>query len=485
MHDQALIQALRSLRAPRVAVVGDSMLDRYVWGDASRISPEAPVPVVHARREEERPGGAANVALNLAALGATPLCFGAIGQDSMGESLRRVLAAAGAETDGLLACSDRPTIQKIRILARNQQMLRVDREEVKPLDDRQEAALLGALRAAAWDALILSDYGKGVLSASLCAAALAEARKRGAPSVVDPKHRDLARYRGATVVTPNRSEAEAAGGVALADLEALARHAPVLRQAAGIEMLLITLGADGMFLVREALAPLHLPTAARQVFDVTGAGDTVVAMIAAGLASGLDVEACVRLANAAAGIAVAKVGTAAVSRAELFDALHGESAGSKVVKPDDAAGIRAALSGWRRDGRRLVFTNGCFDILHAGHVRYLQAARQLGDALVVGLNTDESVRRLKGAGRPFNPLEDRAEVLAGLACVDLVAPFAADTPEDLIRLVAPQFLVKGADWRGKIVAGADFVQAHGGSVRFIDLLPGRSTSGIAERIRGN
>jgi D-beta-D-heptose 7-phosphate kinase/D-beta-D-heptose 1-phosphate adenosyltransferase len=483
MHDQELIQALRSLRAPRVAVVGDSMLDRYVWGEAARISPEAPVPVVHARREEERPGGAANVVLNLAALGATPLCFGAVGKDAMGETLRQVLSAAGAETDGLLACADRPTIQKIRILARNQQMLRVDREEVKPLDAGQEAALLHKLRAAAWDALILSDYGKGVLSTSLCAAALAEAKRRGAPSVVDPKHRDLARYRGATVVTPNRAEAEIAAGVVLSDLNALQKHAPALRQAAGVDMLLITLGADGMFLVRETVPPLHLPTAARQVFDVTGAGDTVVAMMAAGLAAGLEAEVCVRLANAAAGIAVAKVGTAAVSRAELLDALHGEGGGSKVLAADDEAGLAAALAGWRRSGRRLVFTNGCFDILHAGHVRYLRAARQLGDVLVVGLNSDDSVRRLKGAGRPFNPLADRAEVLAGLACVDLVAPFSADTPADLIRSVAPQLLVKGADWRGKEVAGADFVTAQGGEVRFIDLLPGRSTSSIAERIR--
>jgi len=482
VHDQDLIEALKSLQAPRIAVVGDSMLDRYVWGDAARVSPEAPVPVVHARREEERPGGAANVALNLAALGAVPACFGAVGQDAMGETLRKVLAAAGADVAGLLACADRPTIQKIRILARNQQMLRVDREDVKPLDAAQEAALLAALRSAAWDALILSDYGKGVLSPALCAAALAEARRRGAPSVVDPKHRDLARYRGATVVTPNRAEAETAAGAALGDLASLNRHAPALRAAAGVDMLLVTLGADGMLLVRGDAPPLHLPTAARQVFDVTGAGDTVVAVMAAGLAAGLAAETCVRLANAAAGIAVAKVGTAAVSRAELLEALHGEGAG-KVLAAGDEAGLAAALAGWRRGGRRVVFTNGCFDILHAGHVRYLQAARRLGDALVVGINSDASVRRLKGEGRPFNPLEDRAEVLAGLACVDLIVPFAADTPEELIRQVAPALLVKGADWRGKEVAGADFVQRSGGEVRFIELLPGRSTSGIAERMR--
>jgi len=482
LHARDLILALRGLGAPRVAVLGDCMMDRYVWGDAVRVSPEAPVPVVHARREEDRPGGAANVALNLAALGARPACFGAVGDDATGESLRRALAAAGADPSGLLTCGDRPTIQKTRIVARNQQMLRVDREVVLPLAAEREAALLAALCAAEWEALVLSDYGKGVLTPAVCAAALAEARRRGVPCVVDPKHRDFAHYRGATIVTPNRAEAEAAAGVALADDAALARHGEALRRAAGLDMLLITLGADGMFLLREGRAPLHLPTAARQVFDVTGAGDTVVAMVAAGLAGGLDAEICTRLANAAAGVAVAKVGTAAVGRDEVLHALHAVGAG-KVLAADDRAALASAAGAWRREGLRVVFTNGCFDILHAGHVRYLNEARSLGDVLVVGMNTDASVRRIKGEDRPFHAQDDRAEVLAALASVDLVAPFSADTPEDLVRALGPDVLVKGADWQGKEVAGADFVRARGGEVRFVALVPGQSTSGIAARIR--
>lgn len=484
MNERDLIAALRGLGAPRVAVVGDSMLDRYVWGDAARVSPEAPVPVVHARREEDRPGGAANVALNLAALGARPSCFGAVGRDAMAETLRSALAAAGADPAGLVTCADRPTVQKIRILARNQQMLRVDREDVKPLDAAQEAQVLAALRAAEWSALVLSDYGKGVLTPAVCAGALEEARRRGAPSVVDPKQRDFARYRGATVVTPNRAEAEAAAGRPLADAAALEAAGEELRRAADLRMLLVTLGPGGMLLLRAGQPPLHLPTAARQVFDVTGAGDTVVAMVAAGLAGGLEIEASVRLANAAAGLKVAKVGTAAVGRDELLHALH-DAGGDKVLAPDDFAAAAAAAAAWRRAGKRVVFTNGCFDLLHAGHARYLQEARRSGDVLVIGLNDDASVRRLKGGDRPFNTLADRAEVLAALACVDLVAPFSADTPEELIVRMQPDVLVKGADWKDKEVAGAAAVRARGGEVRFVDLLPGRSTTGLAGRIRGD
>ncbi|MDA1261017.1 MAG: D-glycero-beta-D-manno-heptose-7-phosphate kinase, partial [Planctomycetota bacterium] len=469
MNERELIRALGALGAPRIAVVGDFMLDRYLWGDATRVSPEAPVPVVHARREEDRPGGAGNVALNLAAMGAHALCFGAIGSDRDGETLVHLLAEAGTEASGMQICGDRPTVQKIRVLARNQQMLRVDREEVRPLESEAEARLLAALCAATWDALVLSDYGKGVLTPNVIEAALAEARRRGAPSVVDPKHRHLGRYRGATLVTPNRAEAEAAAGELLPDREALALVGERLRRESGLEMLLVTLGADGMFLLGEGRAPFHLPTAARQVFDVTGAGDTVVAMLAAALAALLDAETAVRLANCAAGVAVAKVGTAAVGRDEVLHALHAEGATHKTIATDAFAALQAAAAAWRREGLRVVFTNGCFDLLHAGHVRYLQEARRQGDVLVIGLNDDESVRRLKGPERPFNPLEDRAEVLAALACVDLVAPFSEDTPERLVRELGPDVLVKGSDWEGKDVAGADAVRARGGVVRFVEL----------------
>jgi len=478
--ERDLITILQELGEPRVAVVGDFMMDHYVWGDAQRVSPEAPVPVVHARREEHRLGGAGNVAANLAGMGAAVSCFGAVGQDESGARMDVDLKSCGADTAGLVRCGSRPTTQKIRVMARNQQMLRVDREEPVPLSEAEIQQLLAALRAADWQAVVISDYGKGVLGPEVLAGVVEEARRRGAPSLVDPKQRDFSVYRGATAITPNRAEAEAAAREPMPDLEALAERGEALRRRAGVEVLLVTLSAEGMFLLREGQAPLHLPTAARQVYDVTGAGDTVIAMLAVALAAGRDWEVAVRLANAAASLAVARVGTAAVGRQELLHHLSAASPAHKIVDP---GGLAAALATLRREASRIVFTNGCFDILHAGHVRYLRAARGLGDALVIGVNDDASVRRLKGEERPFNPLEDRAEVLAALECVDLVVGFPEDTPERLIEEVCPDVLAKGADWKDKGVVGAEFVEARGGEVHLIDLLPGRSTTGLAERIR--
>lgn len=479
-----LVPALEQMGRPRIAVIGDYMLDRYVWGDAMRVSPEAPVPVVHAAREEDRLGGAGNVVANLVALGAEVQSFGLVGDDAGGQELCRLLQQQGAKTDGLLTQAGRPTIQKIRVMARNQQMLRVDREESSAVPQEVQQSLFDAVAGATWDALVLSDYGKGCLGEELTAQLLELAKERGVPSLVDPKHRDLSRYRGASLVTPNRAEAEEAAGSSLQDLKVLAAEGQRLREAAGIQQLLITLGADGMYLLdADPAQSFHIPTAARQVFDVTGAGDTVIAMLAMALADGLEAELAVNLANAAAGVAVAKVGTTAVGREELIHALHAMSTVGKVMTGAEDPRLAATLAILRAEGRRVVFTNGCFDLLHAGHVRYLGAARGLGDVLMVGLNSDESVRRLKGEERPFNPLLDRAEVLAALECVDLVVPFVSDTPQALIEAVCPEVLVKGADWRGKGVAGADFVEASGGEVQFIDLLPGRSTTGLAAKIR--
>ena len=483
MRERELIEALGRLGQPRIAVLGDFMLDRYWWGEAERVSPEAPVPVVHARRDEERAGGAGNVAANLCELGGRPCVFGVLGTDDAGAALTAQLQALGVDTTGFLRLAERPTTQKIRVMARSQQMLRVDREETHPLAPAPAAELLARLQAAAWDVLILSDYGKGVLGEALCAGALAEARRRGAPSLVDPKQRDFARYRGATVVTPNRGEAEAAIGRALSGLEELAEAAEALRRRHELAALLVTLGAGGMLLLRADAPPLHVPTAARAVYDVTGAGDTALSMLALALGARLDWETALRLANAAAGLKVGKVGTATVGRDELLHHLRAESPSHKIV-PGAGGELRAALAALRREARSVVFTNGVFDILHAGHVRYLQEARQLGAALLVGVNDDASVRRLKGPERPFNPLADRLEVLAALECVDLVVPFAEDTPERLLREVCPEVLVKGADWKDKGVVGAEFVQARGGTVRLIDLLPGRSTTSLAEKIRG-
>jgi D-beta-D-heptose 7-phosphate kinase / D-beta-D-heptose 1-phosphate adenosyltransferase len=483
MTDRDLILLLQALGSPRIAVLGDFMIDRYVWGDAGRVSPEAPVPVVHAHREDHRLGGAGNVVANICELGGSALCFGVLGADEAAAEMTTGLSALGAQTLGLVQDSARPTIQKIRIMARNQQMLRVDRELCTPLSEAIGQKILAELCAAEWDALILSDYGKGVLSDEIIAAALAEASRRSVPSLVDPKHRNLSRYRGASVLTPNRAEAEHAAGHSLASMTDLAEHGEKLRAQAEVDALLITLGSEGMFLLRKAQGALHLATAARQVYDVTGAGDTVIAMLAVGLAGGAGIPDAVRLANAAAGLAVAKVGTTAVGRNELEHELRTASAEHKILHCDDASALQSALATLRREGRPVVFSNGCFDILHAGHVRYLREARRLGDAMIVGLNADASVQRLKGPERPINNQQDRAEVLAALECVDLVVIFEQDTPQELIEAVCPDVLVKGADWKDKGVVGAEFVQARGGEVRLIDLVPGRSTTAIVERIR--
>ena len=482
MHDRELIPLLRELPSSRIAVVGDFMLDHYVWGDATRVSPEAPVPVVRTREENYRLGGAGNVVANLKELGAQALCFGVCGQDVPGEEMSSRLVAL-SDCSGLLKSETRPTTQKIRVMARSQQVLRVDREDPISLSEQEEAKLVSALQEAEWDAVILSDYGKGVLSPAVLAAVFSEAKKRDAPSLVDPKHRDLGRYRGATVVTPNRAETEAAAGCSLPDTDSLASEGESLRVEAGLESLLITLGDEGMFLLAESQEPIHLSTAARQVFDVTGAGDTVISMLAVSLAGGLDWQASIRLANSAAGLAVSKVGTTAVGREELLHHLSASTPAHKIVPEGDEHAFQSSLASLRREGMKLVFTNGCFDILHAGHVRYLQEARRMGDALVVGINSDASVRCLKGEERPFNKLDDRCEVLAAIECVDLVVPFSEDTPEELIRNTCPDVLVKGADWKDKGVVGADFVEARGGEVVLVDILPGRSTTGLADKIR--
>jgi D-beta-D-heptose 7-phosphate kinase/D-beta-D-heptose 1-phosphate adenosyltransferase len=477
-----LITDVQQLSNPRIAVVGDFMIDRYILGDAKRVSPEAPVPVVHASAEEDRLGGAGNVAANLVGLGAQVLCCGVHGEDASGEQLCQMLSDLGAETEAMLACNDRPTIQKIRVMARNQQMLRVDREDSCALAATDEQLLQEKLFAAEFDAVVISDYGKGCLSAEFTQAIIAEAQRRGVPSLVDPKHRDLSRYANASMVTPNRSEAELAAGRAMPSLADVEKLGGKLCADAKLQSLLITLGAEGMFLINGDGVATHISTSARQVYDVTGAGDTVISALAISLASGYDSIKSMHIANAAAGIAVSKVGTTMVSREELLRNLRASKPAGKVIAEDDAQ-LLAAIEHFRLEGRKVVFTNGCFDILHAGHVRYLRAARGLGDVLVLGLNDDDSVSRLKGADRPYNQLQDRAEVLSALEFIDLVVPFADDTPESLVQKILPDVLVKGADYKDKGVAGAEFVKKNGGEVEFIDMLPGRSTTGIAERIR--
>ncbi len=460
----------------RVLVVGDLMLDRYWQGAAARISPEAPVPVVHVKDTEERPGGGANVALNMSSLGVRVSLCGLVGDDEAGAALESCL-----EREGVACRLQRetgiPTITKLRVISQHQQLLRLDFEQ--PLWQVDIAELEGHCRALLpeVDLLILSDYAKGTLQNPQ--ALIAAARERGVPVLVDPKGSDFERYRGATLLTPNLKEFEVVVGRCESDSE-LRERGMALRQRLDLDALLITLSERGMLLIRQGEPPLHLPTRAREVYDVTGAGDTVIGVLGAAFAAGMALPEAAGLANLAAGLMVAKLGAGNVTPAELRGALRREGDFHAIL---DREGLLSAVEEARALGERIVMTNGCFDILHEGHVRYLQQARKLGDRLVVAVNDDDSVRRLKGEGRPINGVRQRMAVLAGLASVDWVVPFAEETPEALICAVRPDLLVKGGDYRPEEIAGHDCVVANGGEVRVLDFVPGLSTSRIVEVIR--
>ncbi|MFZ2209708.1 MAG: bifunctional D-glycero-beta-D-manno-heptose-7-phosphate kinase/D-glycero-beta-D-manno-heptose 1-phosphate adenylyltransferase HldE [Porticoccaceae bacterium] len=461
----------------RVLVAGDIMLDRYWHGPTMRISPEAPVPVVRITDCHDRPGGAANVALNIAALGAATSVVGAVGCDDQATILCDQLAAAGIHA-ALLECPAKPTITKLRVISRQHQLLRLDFEE--PHSAAEVAALPARVQGLLPDhgVLVLSDYAKGALQDPQALIALATAA--GVPVLVDPKGRDFSRYAGATLLTPNLAELEAVVGPC-PDEAALGTHGLALVRELGLGALLVTRGEQGMTLLRPGHDALHLPARAREVYDVTGAGDTVIAVLAAALAAGAELSAAVTLANLAAGIVVGKLGTAAVSEPELRRALQQERGVARGVVNHEQ--LLAEVADARARGEKIVFTNGCFDLLHAGHVRYLEQARQLGDRLIVAVNDDASVRRLKGEGRPLNPVERRMAVLAGLESVDWVTSFAEDTPEALLGQVRPDVLAKGGDYDREQVVGWRIVENYGGEVRPLGLLDGCSTTAIVEKIR--
>ncbi len=458
----------------RVLVAGDVMLDRYWTGASERISPEAPVPVVHIEDCVERPGGAANVALNVASLGGRVCVLGITGADAAADSLAGALADRGVDSL-LVRLSGQATITKLRVLSRHQQLIRLDFEDGFP--GLEPAPLLARYRSAlaAADVVVLSDYGKGMLRDA--PAYIQAANAAGRPVLVDPKGRDFQRYHGATLITPNLSEFQSVVGHCADDTELVERGQRLLQELA-LSALLITRSEHGMTLLQRDQGPLHLPVHAREVFDVTGAGDTVIATLAAALAAGVTLSEATVLANTAAGLAVARLGAASISTAELRDALM--PGPSSVLGEEDLVRATAAA---RLRGDRVVMTNGCFDILHAGHVRYLGQARALGDRLIVAVNDDHSVSRLKGPERPVNSLADRMQVLAALAAVDWVVPFSEDTPERLIRRVQPDVLVKGGDNHPDQIPGGYFVRRAGGEVRVLEFLPGRSTTGLIDRLR--
>ncbi len=481
--DERLLGTLPGLGST-VLVIGDVMLDVFAYGQAERISPEAPVPVMRLERETWMPGGAGNVARNIAALGGRAILVGLVGEDASGAALAALVEAEAGIESRLLRSPHRQTTVKQRFVVGSQQMLRVDREALHALDPAEEAALTAEImRAVAEaDAVVLSDYGKGALSPGVVAAAIAAARGRGVPVLVDPKHPDSARYAGATTVTPNAGELARATGLPVDGDAAVEAAARVMIAACGADYLVVTRSARGLSYVPAAGAALHVPARRRDVFDVSGAGDTVVGMLALALGSGLAPPVAAALANLAAGVVVAKPGTATCSLGEIELGLveAGLRLGDKLQLASRAARL---VEQWRAAGLRVGFTNGCFDLLHPGHVTLLARARGRCDRLVLGLNSDASVRRLKGETRPLQMQAARAAVLAALASVDCVVIFDEDTPLALIEQLRPDRLFKGADYTLDTVVGADIVRAYGGTVELIDLVAGHSTTRLVERMR--
>ena len=477
------IQALvEGLARARVALAGDVMLDRFVYGEVSRISPEAPIPVLRVGDEKAMPGGAGNVARNLAALGAKVDFLSVVGDDEAGAELKTALGAE-AVTSSLTVVPGRETTVKMRFVAMGQQVLRVDRETNLPLGNAPSEKFIAGLTAALddKDVLVLSDYGKGVLTPAVLAAAITAARGKGLPVVIDPKGRDYARYAGADVVTPNRKELGEATGLPVDSDEEIVAAARALIAAHGIGAVVVTRAQAGLSVVT-ANDFTHLKAEAREVFDVSGAGDTVVSTLAAALGSGLSLPEAAALANSAAGIVVGKVGTAVVHGDELAAKLRERELSALEAKIAGLESARDIVEAWRARGLSVGFTNGCFDLLHPGHVTLLDKARTLCDRLVVGLNSDSSVKRLKGEDRPVQPEIARATVLAALQSVDLVVIFEEDTPARLIETLRPGLLVKGGDYKVSEIVGADFVQANGGRVEIVDIVPGFSTTGTIARL---
>lgn len=462
----------------RVAIVGDLMLDEYLDGSVTRISPEAPVPVLHVRSTKLVPGGAANVARNVQLAGGDAILFGAVGRDHAAVELKRCLAKDGVDVSPVIGDGTVETIRKTRVTADHHQIVRIDWESVKPISQRLQDMIYEELRMTPWDALLVSDYGKGGIPHPLIRRIVSLGRSRNVPVIVDPKGKDFSPYEGCTLITPNRKEAVEAIGRDPGDTLSIAMSVSEIAKAASV---LVTLGSEGMASLDADGSFVHVPTVAVDVFDVSGAGDTVAAVMALAMASGQSLRDAMVVANAAAGKVVGKWGTQPILKQELEDALapNKRELASKVMSAEDLALALRSTRG------KIVFTNGCFDLLHVGHVSLLQRARALGDFLVVAVNSDSSVAALKGPGRPINTASDRCAILAALGCVDAVVEFDEETPLSLIETVKPHVLVKGADYRPEDVVGADVVARHGGRTVTLDLIADRSTSLAVERIRSS
>jgi D-beta-D-heptose 7-phosphate kinase/D-beta-D-heptose 1-phosphate adenosyltransferase len=485
LHELRLHEVLAKIEQEwpqkRLLVLGDVMLDKYIWGDVGRISPEAPVPVVRATHQSQQPGGAANVAMNLAKLGAGVVLAGFTGGDTDEQLLLDCLKANQIDS-AFISCEGFPTITKLRIVGGRQQMLRLDSENLNPRAEPDHDRLLARVleELPACHAVILSDYAKGVLAPRVCQAVIAEARRLGIPVLVDPKTADFSRYKGATTICPNLHELATASREDIRNLDAMLTAGERMVSDFDLEFLTATLSEKGIAVVRPGNRFLA-PAVARQVFDVSGAGDTVISVLALSLASGLPIESAVQLANVAAGIVVAKVGTVPVEKHELLAALAPEialHAEDKVLTKDE---LVRRVATWRASGESVVFTNGCFDLLHVGHITVLEQSRRLGDRLIVAINSDASVSALKGPTRPVVSEDARARVLAALAAVDAVAVFGEPTPMELILATKPDVIVKGGDYNEDTVVGAKEVKSWGGKVAIVPIVEGHSTTRLIEK----
>jgi len=484
---------IRSFPGRRVLLVGDLILDRYIYGDAERISPEAPVPILRAVETREAVGGCANVAACLRALGCEVVCCGMIGADRHGETLRRLLQESGVDDSAVVVKSDRPTTTKTRLVGlaqhrHRQQLLRLDEEDARPLDDNATNELIDRAsgRIAQCNVVCIEDYNKGVVSERLVQAVVREAQGHGRPVLVDPARlNDYSRYRGVDIVTPNRDELSIVTKRPCGSVEAVFAAAQEALETYGFRAVVATMDRDGAVLVERSRSPQHLPTIPRTVYDNTGAGDAVLAMLSAALAAGADLISATRLANVAGGLEVEKFGCVPITADEVLAELRLEHR----VRNGKLTGIDELVAEvqLRRDrGETVAFTNGCFDLLHAGHVEFLKRCRQEASVLVVALNSDASVRRLdKAENRPINRFEHRATVLGALECVDYVIGFEEATPESLIRRVRPDVLIKGQDWAEKGIVGRELVESAGGRVVLLPLVDGLSTTTLIERIRGS
>ena len=467
---------LKKISAAPVVVVGDVMLDEYIIGDSDRVSPEAPEPIIAEQERRYVPGGAANVAVNIVSLGAHARLFGVVGDDSDSARFRSTLTAAGVDDSGILTDVSRPTTRKTRLIARGSQVLRVDREIVKPVAKSIEEQFLQAIIPAPENVIVISDYAKGVITPRLVRKLIASGKR----VIIDPKSFDFGTYSGSFLLTPNLMEISSSAGVRRLPFETIENVCRKLIDNHAIANILVTLGPEGMLLIEKDAPALHIHTRAREVYDVTGAGDTVIAAVSASLAAGISLPDACYIANIAAGVVVGKHFTATTSPEEIMDYAFGPTSADKIVTPDVLLDRIAEL---RKAGSSIVFTNGCFDLLHMGHITYLNEARGLGDVLVVGVNTDQSVRKLKGEQRPIISEQERSHILAALECVDFVILFDEDTPLDLIRAISPDILVKGADYTKEQVVGYDIVESYGGSVELLPLVENMSTSALINRIK--